>query len=142
MALLRMASHEYGYDIDPGEVAKIWRAGCIIRASLLGDIRPRSSATPDLVNLLLDEAFRDAVERRQEAWRFVVQTAVGLGIPVPGHGGVARLLRRVPQRAAAGQPHAGTARLLWRAHLPTHRPRGCFHTDWTAWHVEREGDDS
>ena len=46
MAMLRMASKEYGYGIDPGRVAKIWRAGCIIRASLLGDIRQPSSAIP------------------------------------------------------------------------------------------------
>ena len=61
MALLRLASAEYGYDIDPGDVAKIWRAGCIIRAALLGDIRDAFRRDPDLVNLLLDEAFRDAI---------------------------------------------------------------------------------
>ena len=66
----------------PGVIAKIWRAGCIIRASLLGDITAAYDRNPDLVNLLLDDAFRDAIERRQEAWRFFVQTAVGLGIPV------------------------------------------------------------
>ncbi len=54
MSLLRMASAEYHYDIDPGEVAKIWRAGCIIRAALLGDIR---------------EAFRRDAEPRQPAPR-------------------------------------------------------------------------
>src|SRR5688572_9421710 len=61
MAMLRMASEEYGYGIDPGSVAKIWRAGCIIRASLLGDIRNAFERDPDLVNLLLDDAFRDAI---------------------------------------------------------------------------------
>src|SRR5690606_10286569 len=58
MALLRMASDEYGYGIDPGEVARVWRAGCIIRARLLGDIRAAFSRDPQLVNLLLDPAFR------------------------------------------------------------------------------------
>jgi 6-phosphogluconate dehydrogenase len=83
MAILRIASAEYGYAIDPGTVATIWRAGCIIRARLLGDIRRAFERDPGLVNLLLDEAFRDAVAERQEAWRYVVQTAVALGIPVP-----------------------------------------------------------
>src|SRR5687768_12154127 len=52
MALLRMASTEYGYDIDPGTVAKIWRAGCIIRATLLGDIRQAFARDRSLVNLM------------------------------------------------------------------------------------------
>ena len=82
LAMLRLASHEYKYDIDPGTVAMIWRAGCIIRADLLSDIRNAFRRDPLLVNLLLDEAFRTAVIARQAAWRFVVQTAVGLGIPV------------------------------------------------------------
>ncbi len=83
MSLLRIASKEYGYDIDPGEVARVWRAGCIIRATLLNDIRDAFRREPSLVNLLLDRAFHEAIRSRQEAWRFVVQTAVGLGIPVP-----------------------------------------------------------
>jgi 6-phosphogluconate dehydrogenase len=82
LGLLRLASDEYKYDLKPGGIAKIWRAGCIIRATLLGDIMAAYGRNPALVNLLLDEAFRDAVESRQAAWREVVQTAVGLGIPV------------------------------------------------------------
>ena len=83
LAQLRMASKEYGYEIDPGLVAKIWRAGCIIRADLLGEIREAYARTLGLVNLLLDEAFSSAIGERQEAWRRLVQTAIGLGIPVP-----------------------------------------------------------
>jgi 6-phosphogluconate dehydrogenase len=82
MGLLKIASDEYKYDLRLGEIAKIWRAGCIIRASLLSDITKAFQRNTGLVNLLLDDAFRTAVEERQEAWRFVVQTAVGLGIPV------------------------------------------------------------
>ena len=71
MALLRLASKEYGYDIDPGEVARVWRAGCIIRAALLGDIRDAFRRDPALVNLLLDQAFRDAIgEHGRRRWRF------------------------------------------------------------------------
>jgi 6-phosphogluconate dehydrogenase len=82
LGLLRLASEEYEYDLRLGELAKIWRAGCIIRAGLLNDIMAAYQRDPDLVNLLLDDAFREAVENRQAAWRFVVQTAVGTGIPV------------------------------------------------------------
>jgi 6-phosphogluconate dehydrogenase len=82
LALLRLASRAYGYDLRPGTIARIWRAGCIIRATLLGDITAAYDRNPELVNLLLDEVFAEAVERRQPAWRTVVQTAVGLGIPV------------------------------------------------------------
>ena len=82
MALLRIASIEYRYDLKPGNIARIWRAGCIIRASLLNEISEAYEREPQLVNLLLDEAFREAIESRQEDWRFAIQTAVGLGIPV------------------------------------------------------------
>ena len=82
MGLLKIASDEYKYDLRLGEIAKIWRAGCIIRASLLSDITQAFQRNTGLLNLLLDDAFRTAVEERQEALRFVVQTGVGLGIPV------------------------------------------------------------
>jgi 6-phosphogluconate dehydrogenase len=82
LALMRIASDEYKYSLQLADIAKIWRAGCIIRASLLGDIMAAYHRDPAQVNLLLDPAFREAVESRQEAWRLVVQTAVGMGIPV------------------------------------------------------------
>ena len=120
-----MASAEYHYDIDPGEVAKIWRAGCIIRAALLGDIREAFRRDPGLVNLLLDESFRDAIgdRRVQDGWRFVVQTAVGLGIPVPALGASLAYYDCVSKRPAAREPDPGAARFLRRAHLSPHRSR-------------------
>jgi len=81
LGLLRIASAEYQYSLDIAAIASIWRAGCIIRADLLGDIMSAYRRDPALINLLLDDAFRDAVERRQAAWRFVVQAAIGIGIP-------------------------------------------------------------
>jgi 6-phosphogluconate dehydrogenase len=83
LALLRLASDEYKYQLKPGEIARIWRAGCIIRAALLGDIMAAFERDPNLVNLMLAPALRDAIGRCQASWRFVVQTAVELGIPVP-----------------------------------------------------------
>ncbi len=130
MALLRIASKEYGYEIDPGLVAKIWRAGCIIRADLLGEIREAYRRTPDLVNLLLDQTFRDAIGTRQEAWRFVVQTAIGLGIPVPGLSASlayydAYRAERLPANLTQAQ------RDFFGAHTYRRVDReGVFHTRW------------
>jgi 6-phosphogluconate dehydrogenase len=83
MALLRIASHEYAYDLNLGDVAAIWRAGCIIRARFLNHITAAFVRDPNLPNLLLDEALGRAVSERLPAWRRVVQLAVGQGIPVP-----------------------------------------------------------
>jgi 6-phosphogluconate dehydrogenase len=131
LALLRMASAEYRYDIDPGEVAKIWRAGCIIRAALLGDIRKAFRRDPGLVNLLLDPAFRDAIAERQDGWRFVVQTAVSLGIPVPALGASLAYYdsyrsERLPANLTQAQ------RDYFGAHTYRRIDReGVFHTEWT-----------
>jgi 6-phosphogluconate dehydrogenase len=81
MALLRTASHEYAYDLKLGELAAIWRGGCIIRAVFLNRITAAYRQDPNLSNLLLDESFRSDVMGRQDSLRFVVETAVGLGIP-------------------------------------------------------------
>ncbi len=82
LKLLAAASREYGWNLDLAQIVSIWRAGCIIRAALLGDITRAYAANPALPNLLLDEAFKDAVLSRQADWRQVLQTAVGLGIPM------------------------------------------------------------
>ena len=83
MAMLRSASATHGYGLDLAEIAKIWRGGCIIRAGLLDDISKAFRREPGLPNLLLDSFFREATAQRQAAWRRVVQTGVGLGIPLP-----------------------------------------------------------
>ena len=80
--LLKMASREYNWDLDLSQIVPVWRAGCIIRAAMLGDITLAYRRNPDLSNLLIDDVFTQAVVSRQAAWRKVVQTAVGLGIPV------------------------------------------------------------
>jgi 6-phosphogluconate dehydrogenase len=82
LSLLKMASREYKWDLNLAQIVPVWRAGCIIRASLLSDITHAYRSCPDLPNLLLDEAFAQAVLSREAAWREVVQTAVGLGIPM------------------------------------------------------------
>jgi 6-phosphogluconate dehydrogenase len=134
MAMLRLASTEYGYGIDPGRVAKIWRAGCIIRASLLGDIRNAFERDPGLVNLLLDDAFRDAIGERQDGWRYVVQTAIGLGIPVPAMG--SSRAARLPANLTQAQ------RDFFGAHTYRRVDRdGVFHTQWTGDAAGSQGSD-
>jgi 6-phosphogluconate dehydrogenase len=81
MALLKTASSEYGYNLKYGEIAAIWRGGCIIRAQFLNRIRDAYKRQPDLPNLLLDDEFKNEVTKRQSALRFVIQTAVSMGIP-------------------------------------------------------------
>ncbi|MEA3327885.1 MAG: NADP-dependent phosphogluconate dehydrogenase [Chloroflexota bacterium] len=80
--LMILASEEYDYHLDMQCIAKIWRAGCIIRADLLDDIMCAYDRNEKLANLLLDEDFRDCVVHRQGAMRYVISTALGLGIPV------------------------------------------------------------
>jgi 6-phosphogluconate dehydrogenase len=81
-ALLKRASKEYKFGFNHADIARIWRAGCIIRASLLDDIASAFEREPELPNLLLDETFRNVVVESQSAWREVVKTAIDLGIPM------------------------------------------------------------
>nr|WP_290665199.1 NADP-dependent phosphogluconate dehydrogenase [Ardenticatena sp.] len=83
MALLDRARTEHGYTYDLGDVAAIWRAGCIIRAALLEDIRAAYADEPTLVNLLLAPTFREALAERQHTWRETVHIAIRHGVPVP-----------------------------------------------------------
>jgi 6-phosphogluconate dehydrogenase len=131
MALLRLASQEYKYDINLAEVAKIWRAGCIIRAALLSDIRHAFTRNPHLVNLMLDDSFAKALAAGQQALRDVVQTAAAAGIPVPALSSSlayydAYRSARLPANLTQGQ------RDFFGAHTYRRIDRdGVFHTDWT-----------
>jgi 6-phosphogluconate dehydrogenase len=130
LGLLRIASDEYEYDLRLGGIAGIWRAGCIIRATLLNDIMAAYRRSPGLANLLLDDALREAVERRQDNWRFVVQTAVGMGIPVLAVGASlayfdAYRSERLPANLTQAQ------RDYFGAHTYRRVDReGVFHTEW------------
>ena len=81
--LLRAASEEYKMNLNFGNIALLWRAGCIIRARFLDNIKTAFDTQPDLPNLLLDNYFKTAVESNQTAWRKVIMVAVDFGIPVP-----------------------------------------------------------
>jgi 6-phosphogluconate dehydrogenase len=131
LGLLRIASDEYRYDLNISEIARIWRAGCIIRAQLLRDITAAFTRQPALVNLLLDDVFRHEVESRQEAWRLLVQAAVGMGIPVMALGASlayfdAYRSERLPANLTQAQ------RDYFGAHTYRRVDReGVFHTEWT-----------
>ncbi len=81
--LMRAAAQTNGWHLNYGGIALMWRGGCIIRSVFLGKIKEAFEHNPDLPNLLLDPFFKDAVEKAQGAWRRVVTTAIGLGIPMP-----------------------------------------------------------
>ena len=82
-AQLRAASHEYNWDLQFGTIAKIFRAGCIIRARFLQKITDAYAKDPALANLLLDPYFRDIAANYQQALRDVVVAAIQAGVPVP-----------------------------------------------------------
>ncbi len=132
LSLLKMASQESGWGLDLAQIVPVWRAGCIIRAALLNDITHAYRRNPDLPNLLLDEAFARAVLSRQAAWRQVVQTAVGLGIPMLAT--AASLAYFDAYRSAVLPANLTQAqRDYFGAHTYRRVDRdGSFHTQWEA----------
>lgn len=82
-AQLRTASKEYNWNLPFGEIAKIWREGCIIRARFLQKITDAYEREEDLANLLLDDYFKEITEKYQQSVRDVVSLAVQAGVPVP-----------------------------------------------------------
>jgi 6-phosphogluconate dehydrogenase len=81
--LMRSASEQYGWNLNYGSIAKIFRGGCIIRAQFLNQISRAYERNPKLVNLLLEDYFNDVIARYQVEWREVVKTAISAGIAVP-----------------------------------------------------------
>ena len=131
--LLSMASAEYGWRLDFGAVALMWRGGCIIRAAFLDRIKAAYDETPDLANLLLAPYFRAAIADAQAAWRRVVATAVTRGVPVPAFSSALAWYdgyrsERLPANLLQAQRDYFGAHTYERID----RPRGeFFHTDWT-----------
>jgi 6-phosphogluconate dehydrogenase len=81
---LAAGSKEYGWNLDLGALATIWRGGCIIRAQFLDRIKEAYAESPALANLMLAPFFEEALAAAQPAWRRVVKTAVDQGVPIPG----------------------------------------------------------
>ncbi len=131
-SLLRAASSAYDYHLNYGEIARIWRGGCIIRAKFLNDITAAYRENPDLPNLLLAPFFRDGVVQRQDAWRRVVAEAITMGIPTPA---MSSALAYFDGYRSARLP-ANLIQAL-RDYFGAHtyervdKPRGqFFHTEW------------
>ncbi len=131
--LMAAASAEYGWNLDLGRIASLWRAGCIIRARFLDDITAAYRRREDLPNLMLDEFFRSALADAQAGWRRVVTAAVTHGIPVPAYSTALAFYdsyrcERLPANLIQAQRDFFGAHTYERVD----RPRGeFFHTDWT-----------
>ncbi|KAB1657964.1 NADP-dependent phosphogluconate dehydrogenase [Pseudoclavibacter chungangensis] len=122
---------EYGWQLDPGAIAKIWRAGCIIRARFLNLIADAYERQPDLVSLLADDFFAKAVAEGSDAWRRVVATAALSGVPAPAFSASLAYydslsVDRLPAALIQGQRDFFGAHTYRRVDLP-----GVFHTEWS-----------
>ena len=82
-SLIRAASEEFGWNINYGDIALMWRGGCIIRSAFLGKIKEAFTNEPNLTNLLLAPYFTEKIQSSEKSWREVVSVAVKNGIPVP-----------------------------------------------------------
>jgi 6-phosphogluconate dehydrogenase len=131
MALLRAASEAYGYGIDLAEAARIWRAGCIIRASLLEGIRAAFANEPAIPNLMIAGPFRGQWAPREAAWRKTARRMIERGLPAPAITASlayydAYRSERLPANLIQG------LRDYFGAHTYRRLDRqGSFHTDWT-----------
>jgi 6-phosphogluconate dehydrogenase len=127
---LAAASAEYKWDLHPGEIATIWRGGCIIRARFLDRIRDAYTAGP-VANLLLADYFADALKRCEPAWRRVVAGAVAGGVPVPAFS--SSLAYFDGMRRAHGPANLLQGlRDYFGAHTYHRTDRaGTFHTKWS-----------
>jgi len=131
MNLLRAASALRGWNLQLGELARIWKGGCIIRARFLGRIKEAYERDPALPNLLLDDGFRDELGARQERWRRVVAAAATGGVPLPAMAASLAyydMVRtaRLPANLTQAQRDYFGAHTYERLDKP-----GSFHTNWS-----------
>ena len=130
--LFEAASDEFGWDLDPGTIASLWRAGCIIRSRFLADITSAYRSNPDVPSLLSDGFFHDAVTSAEPGWRRTVARAVHAGIPVPAYASALAFYDgfrsvRLPANLIQAQRDSFGAHTYERVD----EPRGeFFHSDW------------
>jgi 6-phosphogluconate dehydrogenase len=131
--LFREAAKEYGWDLNYGGIALMWRGGCIIRSAFLGKIKEAFDRDPGLANILLDRYFATEVGAAQAGWRSVVSQAALLGVPVPAYSTALAFYdgyrsARLPASLLQAQRDYFGAHTYERVD----RPRGeFFHTNWT-----------
>ena len=132
-ALMRAAAKEYGWDLNYGGIALMWRGGCIIRSAFLGKIKEAFDNNPDLQNLLLDPYFNDKVTKAQQGWRKVIAEAALNGISAPAMSTALNYFDdyrtdRLPANLLQAQRDYFGAHTYERVD----KPRGeFFHTNWT-----------
>ena len=132
-ALMRQAAKDYGWNLNYGGIALMWRGGCIIRSVFLGKIKDAFTVNPELTNLLLDPYFHEAVESRQDGWRKVCAEAIMNGITVPAFASALSYFdgyrsERLPANVLQAQRDYFGAHTYERVD----KPRGeFFHTNWT-----------
>ena len=131
--LMRAAAEEYSWDLNYGDIALMWRGGCIIRAQFLGKIKEAFDNNPALQNLLLDDYFKQVIETNQSAWREVVAVAITNGLPVPAFSSALAYYdgyrsEVLPANLLQAQRDYFGAHTYERVD----KPRGeFFHTNWT-----------
>jgi 6-phosphogluconate dehydrogenase len=131
--LLREAAREYGWNLNLGGIALLWREGCIIRSRFLSKIKEAFDKNPQLTNLLLDDFFRQTLINYQPSWRRVVQRAAEFGVPTPAFSTALAFYdgyrsERLPANLLQAQRDYFGAHTYERID----RPRGqFFHTNWT-----------
>ena len=136
--LILEGAREYGWEIDPGVVAKVWRAGCIIRARFLNRIAEAYGRNPQLSSLLADPYFAAEVAKGADAWRHVVSTAALSGVPAPAF---SASLAYYDSLAADRLPAAliQAQRDFFGAHTYGRVDRdGTFHTNWSGDRTEQQ----
>ncbi|NLC68297.1 MAG: decarboxylating NADP(+)-dependent phosphogluconate dehydrogenase [Clostridiaceae bacterium] len=132
-ALMRAAAQTYGWNLNYGGIALMWRGGCIIRSVFLGKIKEAFDKNPGLSNLLLDPFFKEKVVSSQDSWRRAVSTAFSNGIPVPAFASALAYYdgyrsERLPANLLQAQRDYFGAHTYERVD----KPRGeFFHTNWT-----------
>ena len=132
-ALMRQAAHTYGWNLNNGGIALMWRGGCIIRSVFLGKIKEAFDRMPNLTNLLLDPFFKEKVLTAQSGWRSVVASAATNGIPVPSMSAALSYFdgyrtERLPANLLQAQRDFFGAHTYERVD----REHGTFfHTNWT-----------
>jgi len=132
-ALMSAAAEEYGWKLNYGGIALMWRGGCIIRSAFLGKIKEAFDHNPDLKNLLLDPFFKGKIEGSQASWRRVISATVINGIPVPALTTALAYFdgyraERLPANLLQAQRDYFGAHMYERVD----KPRGeFFHTNWT-----------
>jgi 6-phosphogluconate dehydrogenase len=132
-ALMQAGSHEWKWDLNLRETARIWKAGCIIRAKFLDSIMRAYDRRADLPNLMLDDAFRDDLAAAQPAWRRAIAVAQANGIPVPAFS-VSLAYFDSYRTADLPQNLTQAQRDFFGAHTYQRKDKGAdapfVHTDW------------